>query len=217
MFQWKPTVRNGLLMLVGAMLLLTLGACESSPAKTESAAVPPKADAAAHASAPMAATPAVARPTIRIKAGAEEALTDSQGVKWSADMGFDEGSTIDRPDLEITGTKTPELYHSERYSMNAYSVKVPNGAYLLKLHFSEDYDGISGPEDRLFTYAVKDGTATGKTVKEVKDFSPWKAAGGQFKAYVDTVPITVTSGQITVTFTPQNENPQINALEIIPQ
>jgi hypothetical protein len=158
-----------------------------------------------------------ARPTIRIKAGADAEFTDSQGVKWSADTGFDEGSTIDRPDLQVTGTKTPELYHSERYSMNSYSVKVPNGAYVLKLYFSEDYEGIADPQGRLFTYTVKDGPATGKTIKEVKDFSPWKASGAQFKAYVDSIPVNVTTGQITITFTPQVENPQINALEIIPQ
>ena len=101
--------------------------------------------------------------------------------------------------------------------MGSYSFKVPNGAYLVKLHFSEDYDGITAPEERQFTYAVKDGTATGKIIKEVKDFSPWKAAGAQYKAYVDTVPVNVTSGQITITFTPQVQNPQINAIEIIPQ
>ena len=88
----------------------------------------------------------------------------------------------------------------------------------MKLHFSEDYDGMTDPSMRIFTYAVKDGdAATGKTIKEVKDFSPWKAAGAQFKAYVDTVPVTVTTGQVSITFTAQVENPQINAIEIVPQ
>ena len=82
----------------------------------------------------------------------------------------------------------------------------------------EDYDGLGSPTDRIFNYEVKDGNATsGKTVKEVKDFGPWKASGAQFKAYVDTVPITVTAGQITIKFTPQVENPQINAIEIVPR
>ena len=173
--------------------------------------------AAAATAATASAEAAPAAQILRIKAGADTPITDSQGVKWSADTGFEDGSTIDRPDLKVTGTKTPELYCSERYSMGSYSFKVPNGAYLVKLHFSEDYDGITAPEERQFTYAVKDGTATGKIIKEVKDFSPWKAAGTQYKAYVDTVPVNVTSGQITITFTPQVQNPQINAIEIIPQ
>lgn len=159
----------------------------------------------------------VERPTIRIKAGAEKEMTDSQGVVWQADTGFDGGDTVDRADLQVTGTATPELYRTERYGMDSYSVKVPNGKYVVKLHFSEDYDGVGSPGDRVFTFAVKDGTAAeGRVVKEVKDFSPWKASGAQFKAYVETVPVEVTQGAITVTFTPQVENPQINALEILP-
>ena len=186
-------------------------------------AVEKAAEIVAAKAAPAAATSdkkgdlAATLPTIRVKAGAETPITDSQGVKWSADTGFEDGSTIDRPDLKVTGTKTPELYCSERYSMSSYGFKVPNGAYLVKLHFSEDYDGIRAPEERQFTYAVKDGTATGKVIKEVKDFSPWKAAGTQYKAYVHTVPVNVASGQITISFTPQVQNPQINAIEILPQ
>ena len=209
-------IRSYVGLLTAMTLTLLLAACANKSAKPESTART-DAKAVTPATPDKTSTSAVARPTIRVKAGTEAGITDSQGIKWSADIGFEEGNTIDRPDLNVTGTKTPELYRSERYSMSAYSFKVPNGAYLVKLHFSEDFDGIAAPEDRMFTYAVKDGAATGKVIKQVKDFSPWKAAGGQFKAYVDTVPVNVTSGQITITFTPQVENPQINALEIIPQ
>jgi hypothetical protein len=183
---------------------MVLAGCETTPAKSDV----PNADK----------TAAVTRPTIRIKAGLDEPLKDSKGVTWAADTGYEGGTSVDRPDLAITGTDRPELYKAERYSMDYYSVKVPNGNYTLKLHFSEDYDGLTDPTMRLFTYAVKDGDAkSGKTLKEVKDFGPWKASGAQFKAYVDTVPLSVTKGQITITFTPQVENPQINAIEIIPR
>jgi alpha-L-arabinofuranosidase len=37
------------------------------------------------------------------------------------------------------------------------------------------------------------------------------------KAYVETVPVEVTDGKLLVTFTPKVENPQICAIEIIPQ
>jgi hypothetical protein len=145
-------------------------------------------------------------------------LKDNKGITWAGDTGYDGGEQVDRPDLQVTGTDRPELYRSERYSMDDYSFKVPNGSYDLKLHFSEDYDGITDPTMRVFTYEVKDGDAAkGKSVKQVKDFSPWKAAGASAKAYIDTVPIAVTNGRITITFTPQVENPQINAIEIVPR
>ncbi|HUO08403.1 MAG TPA: malectin domain-containing carbohydrate-binding protein [Phycisphaerae bacterium] len=201
-------------LLLPIAMAIALPACETSKTpvgQTHSETSTNVASASANVP-----TPPVARPTVRIKAGASTALNDSQGTQWSADTGFDGGEVEDRPDLNVTGTPTPELYRSERYGMNSYSVKVPNGAYLLKLHFSEDFDGISSPDDRVFTYAIKDGSASGKTIKEVKNFSPWKAAGAQYKAYVDTVPVTVSSGELTITFTPQIENPQINAIEIVP-
>jgi hypothetical protein len=189
--------------IVGILSSVLIAGCAGTPAKTD---------------ASQAQAPAAVLPTIRIKAGLDEVFKDSKGTVWAADTGFDGGEEVDRPELQITGTDRPELYHAERYSMDSYTIKVPNGSYLLKLHFSEDYDGITDPTMRLFTYAVIDGpSTTGKTIKEVKDFSPWKAAGAQFKAYVDTVPVDVTSGQISIKFTAQVENPQINAIEVVPK
>lgn len=196
---------------VGAMAMMFSG-CASHGSKCSTAT------ASANAPAAASKAPAVVLPTIRVDAGSDQGITDSKGVVWSADTGFDGGETQDRPDLKVTGTDTPQLYQTERYEMNSYSFKVPNGNYTLKLHFSEDYDGINSPDDRRFTYAVKDGApADGKTIKEVKHFSPWQAAGAQFKAYIDSVPLTVTSGQLSITFTSEVENPQINAIEILPR
>jgi hypothetical protein len=199
--------------LAVGLLAMAFAACQAVPDDTYT----PRASAlpSTPATRPAAAGSAVTAPiTIRINAGAEADWKDPQGNTWAADKFFEGGTTVDRPDLQITGTTMPQLYTTERYSMDYYSIPVPNGQYTLKLHFSEDYDGIASPTDRLFTYAVKDGDAkTGKLIKEVKDFSPWKASGAQFKAYVDTVPVDVTQGRITITFTPQNENPQINGIE----
>jgi hypothetical protein len=200
-----------------ALLLcsFTLLACECPCGKDKTTAPAPLATK----TAPQPTTPSIAaRPTIRINAGVDQPYKDPQGNTWAADSNFDGGTDVDRPDLAITGTNNPDIYHSERYSMDDYTFKLPNGKYLLRLHFSEDYDGIASPDERLFTYTVKDGTpSNGKVLKEVKDFSPWKAAGDHFKAYVDSIPVNLTSGQLSITFTPQVENPQINAIEIIPQ
>ncbi len=53
--------------------------------------------------------------------------------------------------------------------------------------------------------------------KEFRDFDVWVRAGGPLKAYIETVPVDVTDGKIKITFTPKVENPQICAIEIIPQ
>ncbi|HOW73107.1 MAG TPA: alpha/beta hydrolase-fold protein [Phycisphaerae bacterium] len=153
--------------------------------------------------APQAAT------TIRIKAGRSEPVKDAEGNVWLADRGFEGGQTIERPDLEIANTKSPDLYRAEHYSMDSFTWPVPNGKYVVKLHFAETYEGITGPGQRVFSYKVQD--------KEFKDFDPWVKSGGFGRAYIETVPVEVTDGKIQVTFTPNVQNPQICAIEILPQ
>jgi hypothetical protein len=37
--------------------------------------------------------------------------------------------TIERPDIQIANTKSPNLYRGEHYSMDSFSWPVPNGRY----------------------------------------------------------------------------------------
>jgi hypothetical protein len=48
-----------------------------------------------------------------------------------------------------------------------------------------------------------------------KNFDVWVKAGGFARPYVETVPVEITDGQLNIKFTPQVENPQINAIEIV--
>ncbi|HRZ47681.1 MAG TPA: alpha/beta hydrolase-fold protein [Candidatus Paceibacterota bacterium] len=161
------------------------------------------------AAMPAPAAAASAAKTIRIKAGKSEPVKDADGNLWLADQGFEGGQTIERPDIQIANTRSPDLYRAERYSMDSFSWSVPNGKYLVKLHFAETFEGISGPGERVFSFNVQG--------KEFKDFDPWIQAGGFLKAYIETVPVEVADGKIKVTFTPKVENPQICAIEIFPQ
>ena len=158
-------------------------------------------------SAPVASAPAAR--TIRIKAGKSEPVKDAEGNVWLADQGFEGGQTIERPDIEIANTKSPDLYRAERYSMDSFSWPVPYGKCTVKLHFAETFEGITGPGERVFSFKVQG--------REFKDFDVWVKAGGALKAYVETVPVMVTDGKLKVTFTPKVENPQICAIEIITQ
>ena len=146
---------------------------------------------------------------IRIKAGVSKKMTDSKGNVWLPDQGFVGGSTYQIADAEITHTKVPELYLSERYSMTAFSLPLPNGKYRVKLLFAEVYSGIGGPGGRVFSFNVQG--------HEFDDFDIWAKAGGPNKAYVESVDVKVTDGKLDITFTPQVENPKINAIEIVPR
>ncbi|GIX03629.1 MAG: serine/threonine protein kinase [Planctomycetaceae bacterium] len=108
----------------------------------------------------------------------------------------------------IAGTKDPGLYESERWGMTAFAYKVPPGQYTVKLHFAETFAGITGAGQRIFTFNVEG--------KEFKDFDIWEKAGGFRRAYVESIPVEVTDGELNITFRRQVENPAIKAVEIIP-
>lgn len=156
----------------------------------------------------VGATLGSAAEAIRIRAGTTAKHTDENGVVWLADTGFDGGDTIDRSGITVANTKTPSLYTAERYSMSSFSQVVPNGQYTVKLHFAETYEGISGVGERVFDFNVEG--------KEFKDFDVTAKAGGVMKAYVETVAVEVKDGKLDISFTSKIENPEINALEIIP-
>ena len=169
----------------------------------------PQAAAATASAAPAAASAPVAQ-TIRIKAGQNTPFKDSNGNVWLAEQGFQGGATVSRaPGTAIANTKDPGMFLNEHYSMEAFATKVPNGKYLAKLYFAETFEGITGPGQRLFSYTVHG--------REFKDFDIWVKAGGANRAYVESVPVEVTNGEFRIAFKSQVENPEINAIELIPQ
>jgi endoglucanase len=155
--------------------------------------------------------------TLRVNCAAFESYTDNAGNVWLPDQymeqdndwGADDGMTIGRGDLGITGTDAPKIYETERYSMTAYKFKLPNGKYTVRLHFAETYEGIYGENERVFSVSIND-----KLV--LKDFDPYKVAGGPLKPIIKEFKgVAVTDGMLVVGFEPNIENPEINGIEIL--
>jgi len=194
----------GLITLLAALLL---AGCQSSQESSGSKAATGPAPSAPAAVAAAAAVPMPALP-VHIKAGPGDSFKDAQGNVWISEQGFEGGETTERPDLQITNTTTPVIYLSERYNMASFSCPLPNGKYLVKLHFCETYEGITGPGQRVFTFNVQG--------QEFKDFDIWVKAGGFLRALIVPVNVDITNGRLDVTFTPQVEYPQINGIEIYP-
>jgi hypothetical protein len=204
--------------LAAAFLLV---GCQSAKDKSCCKAACPMSKPAVTVAAPTAAAPVVAAPVVtakpkaaglpivRIKAGATAPYTDSSGNVWLPDQGFVDGDVTDRgSDMPIANTQDQGLYRTERYGMSAFSYKLPNGKYMVKLHFAETYDDISGPGQRVFSLNVAG--------HEIKDFDVWAKAGGAKRAYVETVNVNVTDGKLDITFTTNIQSPEINGIEIIP-
>jgi len=154
---------------------------------------------------------------LRVNCAALEPYTDQAGNVWLADQQADPnktwgavgGMTVDRDELSIAGTDAPKVYRTERYSMDAYKFTVPNGKYTVRLHFAETYDGITAEGQRIFSVGINEQTV-------LKDFDPYKEAGGFQKPVVKTIEdVAVTGGEIVIKFTTNVQNPEINGIEIL--
>ena len=217
------------IMIVGAAvgILFLAAGCQTQnekPASSTAAtfesppSVAPAAPPATESPAPVVAAPQSGAPALvagpdgvyRVKAGSPQPFTDSAGHVWQADTGFNGGDTVDRdPSLKVENTKDPGMFLNEHYGMDSFACRVPNGNYTAKLYFAETFDGITGPGERVFSFNAQGN--------EFKDVDLWVKAGGPNRAYVVTVPASVTDGVFRITFTPNVENPEINAIELIPQ
>jgi len=148
-----------------------------------------------------------------VNCGAALGYTDPSGNGWFPDREYTAGSwghvggdIVERASIDITGTSTPQIYRTELYGASAYKFALPDGKYQVRLHFAETYAASSV---RVYDVAVN-----GKTV--LTDFDPFKAAGGQNKAYVKEWQTQVTNGNLVIKFIPQKDStPTINGIEIM--
>ena len=154
---------------------------------------------------------------LRVNAGAEKEYVDQSGAAWLPDQewkdgakyGAVDGKTIVRENLKIAGTKAPDVFLTERYSMTAYRFVVPNGKYAVRLHFAETYPGIDTQGPRVFSVSIQGKPA-------LADFDVMKTAGGFAKPVVKEFKgVAVTDGKLLIEFTAKSQNPEINGIEIL--
>ncbi len=153
---------------------------------------------------------------LRVNCGAEESYADPDGNVWQADRRLRRGSGPDewgatwshvarRKPGPVAGTEMDEIYLTERYRMEQYRFPVPNGLYLVRLHFAETWH--TGPGQRDFSVLLN-----GRPV--VEHFDPFTAAGDRsFRAVVKSAAAKVYDGLLTIEF--QGPGAMINGIEII--
>ena len=153
---------------------------------------------------------------LRVNCGDPNDYVDEEGIKWLADRvadanapwGADNGLTIDRPGMKIPGSKRPQLYVTEWYSMKGYRFKLANGTYTVRLHFAETFEQHTTAGQRLFSVKINGE-------EKLKDLDVLKAAGGFAKPLVKEFKIAVTDGVLHIEFVANVQNPEINAIEIL--
>ncbi len=171
--------------------------------------VSPAIPASSGAAPAAGTTPVAAGGTIRIISGLSAPLTDEKGEKWLPSSDFLDGDTMDRPDLAIANTEIRSVYRSERYGMTRFVRRIPNGNYLVKLHFAVTYKAIDGPRQCVFSFDVEG--------RAFKDFDLFVRADGALKAYVESIPVAIRDGDLEIKFTGLSGNPTISAIEIVHQ
>jgi RHS repeat-associated protein len=151
--------------------------------------------------------PASAGTTIRVNNGGG-AVTDPRGYVWSADTGCSSGYPFGTG-AAISGTDTPQLYQVERYNIPSFTCTyaVTNGTYSVTLKFAEISIETTG--QRLF-HVDLNGT------RVLSSFDVYATAGGPNKAVDRTFPVTVTGGQVSLTFTAVASSATVSAIEILP-
>ena len=145
------------------------------------------------------------------------AFVDPTDNAWFADRGYEEGSygfsdgsTIDRGTTSVKGTDNPELYHSELFGQGSYTITLPNGKYLLRLHFAEMYRPV-GPGGRVFDIVVE-----GKLV--FKNFDVLQETGEYDKVCIKEVEVEVSGGVLNIDFpSDENHTPLLNGIEVVRQ
>lgn len=108
----------------------------------------------------------------------------------------------------IAGTTNQQAFQTERWGDFHYDVPVNNGNYIVVLNFAEINPGSNGGTPRLFDVSIE-----GSQV-----LSSFNIAGqiGNYTADSQSFPVTVTNGDLNITFTSIQHTAKLSSLEILP-
>ncbi len=154
-------------------------------------------------SATFSAIPSPGQVVAAINCGSSSAYTGG-GVTYQADTNaalYAGGQTYSTT-APIAGTTDSALYQTERFSMTAYKIPVPNGTYEVTLKFAELY--CSSANCRVFSVNVEGVTA----VSNLDLF----AQVGKNRAYDVKKTVTVTDGILNINFTAIKNAAKINGI-----
>jgi glucose/arabinose dehydrogenase/uncharacterized protein involved in tolerance to divalent cations len=140
-------------------------------------------------------------------------LTDATGTIWTKDNYFT-GGLVERQfgaPRDVSNTVDDLLYQTARYDpphdpIFKYDIPVPNGSYLVKLHYAEMYSKAQFVGAREFDVSLE-----GSKVFSKMDI--FKEVGG-YSALIKSASTKVSDGLLTIGFTHVTENPKVCAIEI---
>jgi len=147
---------------------------------------------------------------IRVNAGGGN-YTDSKGQSWVADYGYNIQGQSSRTDL-ISGTTDDALYQSEHWHSNwedvnaaelEYNFSVPNGNYVVILHFAE----ITKYVNRTFDVEIEGSL-------KINNFDITQEVG-RYTAVNKNFTTQVQDSILNIRFPRNTQSPKVSAIEIL--
>jgi Malectin domain len=145
---------------------------------------------------------------IRIDAGSSTNTTDGEGKTWNSDTGLCDGMAYEHTGRRPTGFSNYEkMFSTELWNPENCRIPVANGNYTVKLHFIEYFYGLAAPGERVFDVSVEGNTLFNLDVfREV----------GQSAPLIKSFSVTVSDGQLQISFNKKLQAPMISGIEIMP-
>jgi hypothetical protein len=211
---------------------------DAGNAKPPSNPSPPPSDNASPNGNPNPKLP-LEKALYRINSGGPS-YTDKRGKQWSADKYYVNGNT-DKHQLPFTypyagdynkgrnitqkaiwGTYDSTIYLTERWDPNllAYEFPVTPGKYLVKLHFSECFEGnfelfdLNLPKKGLKGVGVRVFTISANG-QQLSDHTDVFQSVGPYSAMVRQYTVSVKNDKLRLEFGKIAESPMVSGIEII--
>jgi malectin (di-glucose binding ER protein) len=160
-------------------------------------------------------------PVVRVNCGlvrGAKTIIRARGVRgWAFDQVMEAGrewgavggnTVIRESTLPIHDTQIPQLYRSERFSMDAYEFMLPSGTYAIRLHFCETFDCHFEAGLRVFDVAIN-----GEVV--LPDLDAFALGEGLGQPVIfEITGLEPVEGKLRISFTPKKGNPSILGLEV---
>ena len=165
----------------------------------------------------------------RINVGGTE-YTDSLGNVWIADVGFNFSlESSDGLGQDTGATDDDFLYQTQRWTRDplqplSYRLVGPNGNYRVRLHFSEDFEGVPGGPPgnfvvggRVFNITIEGVLLANFDIYDRADGTVGAASLtgiGYHKVVAPDVDVTVFDGALNINFGVVEDSPTLSAIEI---
>ena len=151
-----------------------------------------------------------------VNVGASENVTINEQT-WEAEQqpSSDTPWTVEGGDaisyeesFDVRGTGFDKLYQTGRNGLDSISFDLPNGVYMVQLHFAETSPDIQEAGKRTFDVSVEDVTV-------LSGYDPYASAGGHRTASIQTIDnVQVKDGSLDITFSEKNGSPLLHGIKV---